>query len=238
MLTDQHSVKPCGTFHLPRALPAGKMLTQSRLNSPGPEGGRSAAHGACLRRDSLAQADAASPVPPAGVTWPPRLGPVGRAAAARVGPPRRSRQPPLRRAASKGRWAAALVRGGSGLRITCSSGGAAELRLPLLPRLIASHSPVAGTGSAAAGQSCHPAAGSRAPAPRSQRGPGWGCRLRRPRPCPSPVQRGREAPAASPRGATAAARPGTGSSAREKKREGQPWPRGARARTRSSSCEL
>lgn len=83
------------------------------------------------------------------MTRPPRLGPVGRPAAALGEPLRRapasagraSRQPPLRGAASKGRWAAGLVCGGSGLRITCGSGGAGELRLPLLPRLIASPSP-------------------------------------------------------------------------------------------------
>lgn len=74
-----------------------------------------------------------------------RKGPEGRRSPeARRGESRRagraSRQPPLRGAASKGRWAAGLVCGGRRLRITCSRAGgwAGELRLPLLPRLIAS----------------------------------------------------------------------------------------------------
>lgn len=129
---------------------------------------------------------------------------------------------------------------GAGCGSPAAAGGPGSSAYPS-SRLIASPSPAAGTGRQAAGQTCQPAAGSRAPAPRSQEGPGWGCRLGRTRTRPSPVLRGREPPAAaaaSPRGATAAARSSTGGSAREKEREGEPWPRGAKARTRSSSCEL
>lgn len=90
---------------------------------------------------------------------------------------------------------------GAGCGSPAAAGGPGSSAYPS-SRLIASPSPAAGTGRQAAGQTCQPAAGSRAPAPRSQEGPGWGCRLGRTRTRPSPVLRGREPPAAaaSPRG--------------------------------------
>ncbi|KAM6084867.1 ryanodine receptor 2 [Theristicus caerulescens] len=150
-------------------------------------------------------------------------------ASPRGGGRRASRQPPLRGAAGKGRWAAGLACGGSGLRITCSGGGAGELRLPLLPRLIASPSPRGRhwqRGGWAELSTCRRRTATRAPLA-ARAGLGLPAPPPSHLPQPSPVRRGREPPAAaSPRGATAAARPGTGSSAREKEREGEPWPRG------------
>lgn len=95
-----------------------------------------------------AQADP-SPEPCEVRMTPPRAGPTpearrGSEGAPEASPPQRQRragsQQPLRVAASKGRWAAGLACGRRRLRITCSSGRTGELRLPLLPRLIASPS--------------------------------------------------------------------------------------------------
>lgn len=84
-----------------------------------------------------------------------------------------------------------------GLRITCSSGGAGSSALPPPPAVNRIPLPLCqalplrrpSRSEPCRAEPRQPAAGGRAPAPRSQPGPGWGCRLRHPRTCPSPVGR-------------------------------------------------
>lgn len=143
MVRGKQPVKPCCIFHLfsQRVLLADKKLAQCRFSSPSPEVSLNAAHHAWLPGShgaGLASNSCRSlggPRPPAGwgpwdTATPPgargscssRLRRAPRGGGAGAGG-RASCQPPLCWAASKGRWAAGLLRGGSGLRITCSSRG-------------------------------------------------------------------------------------------------------------------